>query len=148
MEFVCGDRAVRMARRDFNALSESAALFSAKLWDVPEQIRKQADENRMLRKQKDDALEDLAQLMAAAAFQSEPEVKGRKVIVRVFSDRDINFAKLFAQKFTHSGGTGIALVASTLQPAGIVFAQTPSSTSAPGTEPVVDMGALLKQVLA
>jgi alanyl-tRNA synthetase len=75
-------------------------------------------------------------------------VKGRIVIVRVFSDRDINFAKLFAQKFTHSGGTGIALVAGTLQPAGIVFAQTPSSTSAPGTEPVVDMGALLKQVLA
>ncbi len=36
VEFVCGDRAVRMARRDYSALSEAAALFSAKLWDVPE----------------------------------------------------------------------------------------------------------------
>src|SRR5271156_4333785 len=29
VEFVCGDRAVHLARRDFNALSEAAALFSA-----------------------------------------------------------------------------------------------------------------------
>jgi alanyl-tRNA synthetase len=148
VEFVCGDRAVRMARRDFNALSESAALFSTKLWDLPEQIRKQAEENRALRKQKDDALEDLAENMAAAAFHSEPEAKGRRVVVRVFSDRDVNFAKLFAQKFTQRGGVGIALVASTLPPAGIVFAQTPSSALAAPTEPAIDMGALLKQVLS
>jgi alanyl-tRNA synthetase len=31
VEFVCGGRAVRMARRDYSALSEAAALFSAKL---------------------------------------------------------------------------------------------------------------------
>jgi alanyl-tRNA synthetase len=40
VEFVCGQRAVRMARRDYGALSEAAGLFSAQLWDVPEQIRK------------------------------------------------------------------------------------------------------------
>jgi alanyl-tRNA synthetase len=40
VEFVCGGRAVRMARRDYSALSEAAGLFSAQLWDVPEQIRK------------------------------------------------------------------------------------------------------------
>lgn len=147
VEFVCGDRAVRMARRDFNALSESAALFSAKLWDVPEQIRKNAEENRALRKQKDDALQDLAQNMATAAFHAEPEVNGRKVIVRAFSDHDINFAKLFAQKFTQ-GAEAVALVASTVQPAGVVFARTPASTTAAPTEPAADMGALLKQVLA
>jgi alanyl-tRNA synthetase len=148
VEFVCGSRAVRMARRDFTALSESAALFSAKLWDVPEQIRKNAEENRALRKHKEDALEELAQNMAAAAFEAASEVNGRRIIMRVFSDREVNFAKLFAQKFTHSDGAAIALVASTLQPAGIIFAQTPSSALTASTEPFVDMGALLKQVLA
>jgi alanyl-tRNA synthetase len=148
VEFVCGDRAVRMARRDFSALSESAGLFSAKLWDVPEQIRKNAEENRVLRKQKDDALEELAQNMAEAAFHTAPEENGRRIVVRVFSDRDVNFAKLFAQKFTHNGATSVALVASTLQPAGIVFAQTPSSKLATPPEPATDMGALLKQILA
>ena len=54
VEFVCGGRAVRIARRDYSALSQAAALFSAKLWDVPEHIRKNAEEMKLLRKQKDE----------------------------------------------------------------------------------------------
>ena len=58
VEFVCGDRAVRMARRDYGALSEAAALFSAQLWDVPEQIRKSVEESKLVRRQKDEVLEN------------------------------------------------------------------------------------------
>jgi alanyl-tRNA synthetase len=68
--------------------------------------------------------------------------------VRAFSDHDINFAKLFAQKFTQGATEAVALVASTVQPGGIVFARTASSTTAASTEPAADMGALLKQVLS
>jgi alanyl-tRNA synthetase len=139
VEFVCGGRAVRMARRDFGALSEAAALFSAQLWDVPEQIRKTVEETRQLRKQKDDALEQLAELMALADLRSQPETAGRKIVVRTFSDRDLNFAKLFAQKVTRAATPAIALVASTAPSPGLVFAQAGSTA---------DMGALLKQVLA
>ncbi len=60
--------------------------------------------------------------------------------MRVFSDRDISFAKLFAQKVTRVGTPAIALVASTMDPPGLVFAQTPGGSA--------DMGALLKQVLS
>jgi alanyl-tRNA synthetase len=140
VEFVCGGRAVRMARRDYTALSEAAALFSAKLWDVPEQIRKNGEELKLQRKQKDDALEQLAELMAQADLLNLPEKNGRKVVVRVFSDRDINFAKLFAQKVTRSVSPAIALVASKLDPPGLVFAQTVGGAA--------DMGGLLKQVLS
>ena len=140
VEFVCGNRAVRMARRDYSALSEAAALFSAQLWDVPEQIRKSVEENKLLRKQKDDALDQLAELMASAALRDQPEMHGRKIIVHVFSDRDIGFAKLFAQKVTRAGTPAIALVASTLDPPGLVFAQTPGGSA--------DMGGLLKQVVS
>ena len=152
VEFVCGDRAVRMARRDYGALSEAAALFSTQLWDVPDQIRKSVEESKLSRKQKDDALDQLAELMALAALHDQPETKGRKIIVRAFSDRDINFAKLFAQKVTRAATPAIALVASTVDPPGLVFAQTPSQTlsqasgGAPGS--AADMGALLKQVLS
>jgi len=153
VEFVCGDRAVRMARRDYGALSEAAGLFSAKLWDVPEQIRKTAEESKSLRKQKEDALDELAELMAAADLRKQTETNGRKVVVRVFSDRDINFAKLFAQKATRTGVPAIALVASTVDSAGLVFAQTsadPTSRNAgdAGHPSNADMGALLKQVLS
>jgi alanyl-tRNA synthetase len=147
VEFVCGDRAVRIARRDYSALNKAAALFSAKLWDVPEHIQKNAEEMKLLRKQKDDALDELVELMALAALNSELETNGRKLIVRVFTAHDITFAKLFAQKATHTAAPAIALVASTLNPPGLVFAQTPPLTSSGGTSSP-DMGALLKQVLS
>ena len=140
VEFVCGNRAVRMARRDYSALSEAAALFSAQLWDVPEQIRKSVEESKVLRKQKDDALDQLAELMASADLRDQPETQGRKIIVRAFSDREMSFAKLFAQKVTRVGTPAIALVASALNPPGLVFAQTPGGSA--------DMGALLKQALS
>ncbi len=146
VEFVCGDRAVRIARCDFNTLSESASLFSAKLSDVPEQIRKNAEENRALRKEKDEALEELAQSIAQIELGSQPETEGRLVIIRLFTDRDVNFAKLFAQKLTRGATPAVALVGSAMQPSGIVFAQT--SVPAGGTPSPSDMGALLKQVLA
>jgi alanyl-tRNA synthetase len=148
VEFVCGDRAVRMARRDYSALSEAAALFSAKLWDVPDQIRKSVEESKTLRKQKDDALDQLVELMALAALHNQPEKNGRKIIVRGFSDRDISFAKLFAQKVTRTATPAVALVASTVDPPGLVFAQTPAQASGTAPGSAADMGALLKQVLS
>ena len=140
IEFVCGDRAVRLARRDYLSLSEAAGLFSTQLWDVPTQIRKSFDDQKQLRRQRDEALEQLAESMAADAVKSQPEIGGRRIVVRTFPDRDIAFAKLFAQKVTRAGVPAIALSASTIDPSGIVFAQ-----SAGGS---VDMGALLKQVLS
>ena len=172
VEFVCGGRAVRVARRDYATLTEAAGLFSAQLSDVPEMIRKTFDESKTLRRQKEDAVEQLAEAMAAEAIGSlirssgdrvigPPEMIGssgdraigssdvqigrsataeRKIIVRTFADRDIGFAKLFAQKATRAGAPAVALVASTMNPAGLVFAQSPGGTA--------DMGALLKQVLA
>jgi alanyl-tRNA synthetase len=147
VEFVCGQRAVRMARRDFGALSEAAALFSAQLWDVPEQIRKSAAESKLLRKQKDDALDELAEVMAMAVLHEQSGKSGRKIVVRAFADRDINFAKLFAQKVTRAATPAIALVASTMDPAGLVFAQTPVAAPGGPAGSASDMGALLKQVL-
>jgi alanyl-tRNA synthetase len=143
VEFVCGGRAVRMARRDYSALSDAAALFSAQLWDVPEQIRKSVEESKLLRKQKDDALAELAGQMALADLHAQPETNGRKIVVRTFSDQDVNFAKLFAQKVTRTGTPAIALVASTVDPPGLVFAQTAAQAGS-----TADMGALLKQVLS
>jgi alanyl-tRNA synthetase len=138
VEFVCGGRAVRAARRDYTALSEAAKLFSTQLWDVPTQIRKTFDDGKLLRRQREEALEQLAEAMAVAVLQEQPEA--RRVIVRLFADRDISFAKLFAQRVARAGVPAVALVASATDPPGLVFAQSPAGTA--------DMGALLKQVLA
>jgi alanyl-tRNA synthetase len=102
---------------------------------------------KVLRKQKYDALDELLELTAAAALHSEPEIKGRKLIVRVFTDRDIGFAKLFAQKVTHTAAPAIALVASTVNPPGVVFAQTPPLASS-SSNSSQDMGVMLNQILS
>jgi alanyl-tRNA synthetase len=140
VEFVCGGRAVSTTRRDFSALSESAKLFSTQLADVPIQIRKIFDDIKLIRKQRDEALEELAGAMASAELYKSPETQGRKLVVHLFANRDITFAKLFAQRVAHSGISAIALVGSTMDPPGLVFAQSAGDTA--------DMGALLKQTLA
>jgi len=137
VEFVCGGRAVAAARRDYSTLIEAAGLFSTKTSDVPEMIRKTFEESKELRRGREEALEELAGAMAAAEIRG---VAGdRKVIVRVFADRDAAFAKLFAQKAARAGSGVVALVASSVSPPGVVFAQTPGGAA--------DMGAMLKEAL-
>src|ERR1700716_4144625 len=100
VEFVAGQRAIATARRDLSALTETAALFSAHIYDVPEQARKALDEIRSLRKQAAQSMEELAAAHAAALLTETPLSNGRKLIVRNFSDRDVNFIKLLAQRLT------------------------------------------------
>jgi alanyl-tRNA synthetase len=139
VEFVAGLRAVATARRDFSALTETAALFSANIYDVPQQARKSLDEIRSLRKQREQSLEELADAQATALLAEIPEKNGRKLVVRTLSDRDLNFVKLLAQKLTRQA-TSIALLAiSSPQPA-LVFAQSAGQPD--------DMAALLKQTMA
>ncbi|HTR22657.1 MAG TPA: alanyl-tRNA editing protein [Terriglobales bacterium] len=142
VEFVCGGRAVSTARRDYSALTESAALYSAQLYDLPNQIRKSFEDVKAARKEKEVALEELAAAMATETIASSRTAKAagaRQIITRVFTDRDSAFAKLFAQKAARAGARVVALVASTVNPPGLVFAQTPGGAS--------DMGVLLKEAL-
>ena len=50
VEFVCGQRAVTTARRDYSTLTEAAALFSGHIWDVPQQVKKSLEEIQTARK--------------------------------------------------------------------------------------------------
>jgi len=139
VEFVAGQRAVSTARRDFSTLTETAALFSAGIYDVPQQARKSIDEIRSLRKQREQSQEDLAAAQAATLLAETFESDGRKLIVRTFHDRDLNFLKLLAQKLTRQSIAVALLATESPQPA-LVFAQSSGQPH--------DMGVLLKQTLA
>jgi alanyl-tRNA synthetase len=140
VEFVAGQRAVATARRDYMTLSDAAALFSAHIYDVPQQVRKSLDEIRTLRKQLEQSQDELAAAQATTLLAEAPASKGRKVIVRTFADRDLNFVKLLAQKLTRQSSEAIALLATMLPPPAFIFAQ---SSGQP-----YDMGALLKETLS
>jgi alanyl-tRNA synthetase len=142
VEFVAGQRAVATARRDFTTLTETAALFSANLYDVPQQARKSLDEIRSLRKQREQSQEELAEAQAGTLLAETPESNGRKLIVRTFSDRDLNFLKLLAQRLTRLSPNTVALLATTSPQAALVFAQSAGHSVAGQS---LDMGALMKE---
>jgi alanyl-tRNA synthetase len=139
VEFVAGQRAVATARRDFSTLTEAAALFSAHIYDVPQQARKSLDEIKALRKLREQSLEELATAQAAALLAETPETNGRKLVVRTFVDRELSFIKLLAQKLTRQAPNAIALLATTSPQPSLVFAQSPGQP--------YDMGALLKETM-
>ena len=140
VEFVAGQRAVATARRDFTSLTETAALFSAHIYDTPQQARKSLEEIRLLRKQAEQSQEELAAAQAAVILAETPETAGRKVVIRTFADRELSFIKLLAQKLTRMSPNVVALVATTSPQPSIVFAQSAGQP--------FDMGARLKETVA
>ena len=140
VEFVAGQRAVSTARKDYIALTEAAGLFSAHIYDVPQQAHKSLEEIRSLRKQREQSLEELASAQATAILAEIQETMGRKVVIRTFADREMNFLKLLAQKLTRSTPNVVALLASTSPQPSLVFAQSAGQP--------FDMAALLKQAMA
>jgi alanyl-tRNA synthetase len=139
VEFVCGQRAVKTARRDYTTLAEAAGLFSSQIWEVPQQIRKSQEESKAARRQGEQLLGEVAEQHASGMLSEAPAVNGRKLVVQVFPDRDLAYIKLLAQKLTRRESGVVALVGTTIQPS-VVAAASPGQA--------IDVGALLKQALA
>ena len=138
VEFVCGLRAVNTARRDFESLTEAAALFSTHIWEVPQQIRKSMDEIKSAQKAQHRLLEEVADLQAERLLLSASEPRAYKLVVQYFADRDLGFIKMLAQKLTKKG-QAVALLACGGEQPSLVFAQTPGLGN--------DMGAMMKQTV-
>ena len=122
----------------FETLTEAAAVFSTHIWEVPLQVRKSLDEVKVAQKAQHRLLEEVAELQAQQMLQSADKHSGPKLVVRFFSDRDLNFIKMLAQRLTKSGNAVALLGCGGAQPSR-VFAQTAGLSH--------DMGALMKQIV-
>ena len=138
VEFVCGERAVRTARTDYETLVEAGALFSAGLWDVPTSIRKALEEGKAASKTQHKLLEEIAELEAAQLLAQAGGQSETRVIARVFPERDLAYVKLLAQKLTR-GAKVVALLGAGAGQAALVFAQSPGLPN--------DMGAVMKEAM-
>jgi len=138
LEFVCGLRAVRTARRDFATLSEAAAVFSTHIWEVPQQLRKSLDEIKSAQKAQHRLLEEVADLQAREMLQSAEDRGGQNLLVQFFPDRDLPYIKLLAQKLTKNR-RAVALLGCGGSRPSLVFAQAPGLAN--------DLGALMKQAV-
>jgi|SRR6516162_4635383 alanyl-tRNA synthetase len=139
VEFVCGLRAVATARRDYQALTEAAGHFSGHIWDVPQQVRKSLEGIRAASKAAEHQQAELVEFQANQLLAETTPVDGRKILKRIYPDRDLAYIRLLAQKLTRREANVAALLAASIGPVSLVFAQ---SAGMP-----FDMAALLKEVV-
>jgi alanyl-tRNA synthetase len=141
VEFVCGLRAVTVARRDFQALTETASVFSAQLLDTPQQARRALEDVKAGQKAQHSLLEEVAELQASnllRAAEERPAGSGQKLVAEFFADRNLDFIKMLAQRLIRQGQVTVLVGCGGAQPS-LVFAQTPGLSN--------DMGALMNDTM-
>jgi alanyl-tRNA synthetase len=138
VEFLCGGRAERVARQDFQLLSETAEKLSCSMEETVSAASRALTERDANFKNYRAMLERLAKAEALLALQTAPGgPNGLRIVSRVFEDVPAEYLGFFATEIAKSETT-VALLA--LSEGGhLLFAQHPSSGK--------DMNALLKQVL-
>lgn len=138
IEFVCGGRALRASRHDFEILSEASRLLSASSQQLPALIAKQSDELRASLRAREKLAEKIAMVEAIGLWQAAPEKNGRKIVQRVFNEEEYWDGKKVAHKIA-SHPPAVALIAVKGRPCYLYFSQSPGGAA--------DMGAILEQTL-
>lgn len=138
VEFVCGRRALRAARRDSELLSEAARHFSAGFEAVPELVVKQAEQLRESIRARNKLVERLAEATAVELWRTTPEAHGRRTVCRVFSAEDLGEAKRLAHALAARPAI-VALIGVKGQASALFFSQ-----SAGGP---LNMGTILKETV-
>ena len=125
LEFVCGVRAVRRARADYEALSAAARSFSVGLDDVPRAVDSQnvrlAEAEKVRRK----VAQELAEVRGRELHASTaPITNGLRLVIRELQTLDDD-ARTEAQAFAAAGRA--VLIAFCRTPASLLVAASPDS---------------------
>lgn len=139
VEFVAGDRALKTARRDYETLLQAAAPYSGNIYEVPKLIAKSLDEIKSAQKTQHKLLEELAEFWAADLASNAPGTPSFHLVKQVFTDRDIVFVKLLAQKLSRHDKV-VALLGTTVGQPTMVLSRS--------ADVDVDVSVLLKEALA
>src|ERR1039457_6673369 len=138
VEFVCGGRAVRRARADFEALSRIAQLFSAPLDEVAAMVAAQLEAAKAGEKARRKLELDLAAYRGKELYGStEPGPDGMRRAVERLDRGNLEDLRAVAQNFTAQ--TKSVFVATLKDPPSVLLAASADSG--------VDAGKLLKAAL-
>jgi len=122
VEFVCGLRAVRAARRDFEMLGAAAQSLSVGATDLPARISSLIAEGKAAAKERKALLDELATTVSAGLVASAKE----DVVRGEFVGRDIDFAKKVASKIAALGRAAVVSVKNSNEGI-VVIAREPGS---------------------
>jgi alanyl-tRNA synthetase len=123
IEFVCGQRAVRFARRDYVLLGKVSAPLSIGPAELPQAVERLLAEAKSTAKERQKLREELAGYHASRLVVEDVIHDGLRVVRRVFADRDAAYCKLLASLVAAAAPQTLAMIASTQQePAAVVMA--------------------------
>ena len=144
VEFACGSRALRTARRDFLALSEAGRLLSAGLEQVPALVAKQSEELRTAIRAREKLTGRLAAYRAAELVSMVEARDGGRIVRLIFPAEELVEAKMIAHAIAK-------------QPSAVAFLGVRSAAGAKGDSATLvfaqsadggaDMSGILRQVL-
>jgi len=139
VEFLCGGRAVRRARADYEALSKTAQLFSAPLDEVPAMVAAQLETARAHDKARRKLELDLAAYQGRELYlATAPAADGVRRVTRRVVNGSLEELRAIAQNFT-------------AQPKAVfiaTLADPPSVLLAASADAGIDAGTTLKAALA
>lgn len=139
VEFLCGSRAVRRARADFDALARTAQMFSSALDEVPGLVASQLEAARAADKARRKLEADLAQYQGRELYNAAvPGDDGIRRVLRRVPVGNLEDFRALAQSFTAQAKA--VFVAALDEPAAVLLAVSADSG--------LDAGKLLKNALA
>ena len=140
VEFVCGQRAVRLARLDYTALAEAANTLTTHPHQVAELVGRQLQALKTADRERQKLLETLAGYEARQMYAEAEESNGIRQLVKLFDAADPGYLRWLAARFAAQGGPtrGARALFAVRQPPTLVLAQSP------GLAP--DLGALVKKL--
>jgi alanyl-tRNA synthetase len=139
VEFVCGARAVKRARADFEALSKVSQVFSAALDDIPAMVAAQVEAAKAGEKARRKVELELAAYQGRELYENTiPESDGVRRVTQRIERGNLEDLRAVAQNFT---AQPLSVFLATLNdPPSVMLAASPDSG--------VDAGKVLKAALA
>lgn len=115
LHFVCGLRATRTAREDWQQTSAAAALLSTSRATVPAAVERLLEEVKALHKERLRLREELAESHAVQLAVEERIENGVRVVCRDYASRDPEYIKVLATKLLSAVPQTVAILASRTQ---------------------------------
>ena len=132
VEFVCGGRAIRSARSDFETLGAAAREIGCGPAELPEMVKKLIEEGKRANRERGRTAERLAEFEAQALL-----ARGEKIIVHAFDEGDAAFVRRVAA--TLAKQVGVRAVVASRAARHFVFAQAEGLSG--------DVNRLLREIL-
>jgi alanyl-tRNA synthetase len=97
VEFVCGGRALRRSRDDYDTLAQASKLLSSPIDQIPALIEKQIEESRSTRRERSQLLDELTSFKAKSLLQNARSCGALRLLSETFQNEGLDYVKMLAQ---------------------------------------------------